>query len=198
MSPIDGDGIPDNRTGYQTGNMVTLSFEIGRVGDNSTPYSTPSVMWLKNGTPVRVTPTNTPGANGRITTTLSFTFQESDAGIYQCVITGNNSELLATIPIRLDTGQYLLGFIATIPLKSLSFQVRLALLRGCLPPPSLSYVLLINWYWRSGLLDDTILLNGQGMELHLISFLVVVFQSHFRSFQTFLRSLCVNQPLEMI
>ena len=105
-SPIDGDGIPDNRTGYQMGNTATLSFEISHVGDDSTSYSTPSVMWLKDGTPVRATPTNTPGANGNITTTLSFTFQESDAGVYQCVITGNNSELLATIPIRLDIGQY--------------------------------------------------------------------------------------------
>ena len=106
MSPGDGDTTPDNRTGYQMGNIVTLSFEIGHVGDDSTSYSTPSVMWLKDGTPVRATPINTPGANGTITTTLSFTFQESDAGVYQCVITGNNSELLATIPIRLDTGQY--------------------------------------------------------------------------------------------
>ena len=111
--------VPDNRTGYQMGNMVTLSFEIGHVGDDSTSYSTPSVVWLKDGTPVRATPTDTPGANGRINTTLSFTFQESDAGVYQCVITGNNSELLATIPIRLDTGQYLLGFVTTIPLNSL-------------------------------------------------------------------------------
>ena len=105
-SPGDGDTTPDNRTGYQMGNIVTLSFEIGHVGDDSTSYSTPSVMWLEDGTPVRATPINTPGANGTITTTLSFTFQESDAGVYQCVITGNNSELLATIPIRLDTGQY--------------------------------------------------------------------------------------------
>ena len=102
----DTDMVPDNRTRHQMGNMVTLSFEIGHVGDDSTSYSTPSVVWLKDGTPVRATPTDTPGANGSITTTLSFTFQESDAGVYQCVITGNNSELLATIPIRLDTGQY--------------------------------------------------------------------------------------------
>ena len=102
----DTDMVPDNRTGYQMGNTATLSFEIGHVGDDSTSYPTPSVMWLKDGTPVRSTPTSTPGSNGRITTSLSFTFQESDAGVYQCVITGSNSELLVTIPIRLDTGQY--------------------------------------------------------------------------------------------
>ena len=97
-------GVPaDNRTGYQTDDSVLLSFEIGHVGDDSTPYSTPSVMWLKDGTPIRTTPTNTPGANGRITTTLSFHFDNFRAGVYQCVIIGNNSELLATIPIRLDT-----------------------------------------------------------------------------------------------
>ena len=96
---------PDGRTGYQVGENVSLSFEIGHVGDDSTSYST-SVIWLKDGGPVRTTPTNIPGVNGHMTTTLSFTFQESDDGVYQCVIAGNNLEMLVTLPIRVDTGEY--------------------------------------------------------------------------------------------
>ena len=86
--------------------MASLNFVAGHVDDNITMYPAPTVLWLKNGTPTRATPTNTlVGSNGRLSTTLSFSFQESDAGVYQCVFTGNNSELFVTIPIRLDTGE---------------------------------------------------------------------------------------------
>ena len=79
---------------------------IGHVDDNITEYTAPTVLWLKDGIPTRATPTNTPvGSNGNLSTTLSFSFNEFDAGVYQCVFTGNNSELFVTIPIRLDTGE---------------------------------------------------------------------------------------------
>ena len=69
-------------------------------------YTAPTVLWLKDGLPTRAIPTYvTVGSNGRLSTTLSFSFQESDAGVYQCVFTGTNSELFVTIPIRLDTGE---------------------------------------------------------------------------------------------
>ena len=86
--------------------MTSLNFVIGHVNDSTTMYTPPTVLWLKDGTPTRTTPTNTAvGSNGHLSTTLSFSFQESDAGVYQCVFTGNNSELFVTIPIRLDTGE---------------------------------------------------------------------------------------------
>ena len=86
--------------------MASLNFVIGHVNDGTTMYTAPTVLWLKDGTPAGATPTNTAvGSNGRLSTILSFSFQESDAGVYQCVFTGNNSELFVTIPIRLDTGE---------------------------------------------------------------------------------------------
>ena len=86
--------------------MASLNFVIGHVNDDTTMYTPPTVLWLKDGTTTRATPTNIPvGSNGRLSTTVSFSFQESDAGVYQCVFTGTNSELFVTIPIRLDTGE---------------------------------------------------------------------------------------------
>ena len=86
--------------------MASFNFVIGHVNDDTTMYAPPTVLWLKDGNSTRTTPTNTPvGSNGRLNTTLSFSFQESDAGVYQCVFTGTNSELFITIPIRLDTGE---------------------------------------------------------------------------------------------
>ena len=99
---------PDNRTGYEVGDIASLNFMTGRIDDNITMYTPRNVLWLKDGTPTRATPTNTLVCTngGGLSTTLSFSFQESDAGVYQCVFTGNNSELFVTIPIRLDTGEY--------------------------------------------------------------------------------------------
>ena len=94
-------------TGYAIGEMATINYEIGHVDDNMTTYTTPQVQWLKDGLPAVRTPTNTPGTNGRLTSTLSFTFAASDAGVYQCVFTDTSrSEIFVTVPTRLDTGDY--------------------------------------------------------------------------------------------
>ena len=94
--------------GYATGETATINYEIGHVGDDTTSYTAPQqVQWLKDGLPAVRTPTNTPGTNGRLTNTLSFTFAASDAGVYQCVFTDtSSSEIFLTVPIRLDTGEY--------------------------------------------------------------------------------------------
>ena len=87
--------------------MASLNFITGHIDDNITIlYATPTVLWLKDGTPTRATPTNTPVCSngGGLSTTLSFSFQESNAGVYQCVFM-TNSELFVTIPIRLDIGE---------------------------------------------------------------------------------------------
>ena len=56
--------------------MASLNFVIGHVDDSITMYTAPTVLWLKDGTLTRATPTNTPvGSNGRLSTTLSFSFQ---------------------------------------------------------------------------------------------------------------------------
>ena len=95
-------------TGYATGETATINYEIGHVGDDVTTYTAPQqVQWLKDGLPAVRTPTNTPGTNGRLTSTLSFTFAASDAGVYQCVFTDtSSSEIFVTVPTRLDTGEY--------------------------------------------------------------------------------------------
>ena len=95
-------------TGYTTvWETATINYEIGHVGDDTTAYITPQVQWLKDGLPAVRTPTNTPGTNGRLTSTLSFTFAASDAGVYQCVFTDtSSSEIFVTVSTRLDTGEY--------------------------------------------------------------------------------------------
>ena len=95
-------------TGYATGETATINYEVGRVGDNMTTYTAPQqVQWLKDGLPAVHTPTNTPGTNGSLTSTLNFTFAASDAGVYQCVFTDtSSSEIFVTVSTRLDTGEY--------------------------------------------------------------------------------------------
>ena len=97
-----------NRTAVN-GSMVTLSFTAGHVGDDMNSYTTPTAVWLKDGAPAMTAPTDlTVGGNGQLSSTLSFTFQESDAGVYQCIFSGSGSQMYGTIPLRLDTGMSLL------------------------------------------------------------------------------------------
>lgn len=71
-------------------------------------FTTPEVVWLKNGIPVDIVPTNTPENNGSLTTSISFVFNNSDAGVYQCIyIDPSRSEVFAAEPIRLDFGKNL-------------------------------------------------------------------------------------------
>ena len=94
-------------TGYANGDTTTIEYEIGHVDDDTMDYTVPQVQWLKDGLPAVRTPTNTTGTNGRLTSTLSFTFAASDAGVYQCVFTDTSrSEIFATVPTRQDTGEY--------------------------------------------------------------------------------------------
>ena len=94
-------------TGYAIGDAATINYEIGHVGDDTTSYTAPQqVQWVKDGLPAVRTSTKTPGTNGCLTSTLSFTFAASDAGVYQCVFTDtSNSEIFVTVPTRLDTGE---------------------------------------------------------------------------------------------
>ena len=97
-----------NRTEVNTGAMVTLSFTAGHVGDDMNNYTTPTAVWLKDGASAMTTPTNMAvGGNDRLSSTLSFTFQECDAGVYQCIFSGSGSQIYGTIPMRLDTGMSL-------------------------------------------------------------------------------------------
>ena len=104
---VSGTTFVANRTAQNNGDSVTLTYTAGHVGDDTNTYSIPSVVWLKNGVPARTTPSNMAvGSDGQLSSTLSFTFQESDAGIYQCIFTSTSSQILVygTTPLRLDTG----------------------------------------------------------------------------------------------
>ncbi len=109
-SDVNGHSVPffKNRTAFLEGAVASLTYVIGHAGDDTTAFLTPSVLWLKDGLPARATPTNvnlTEG-NGRVMTILSFTFMESDAGVYQCVFTDpTTSQVFVTVPIRLDIGE---------------------------------------------------------------------------------------------
>ncbi len=67
-----------NRTGSSNAAGISLSFiTAGHVGDDMNMYDPPTAQWFKDGVPVTTVPTNSPvGSNGRLSSTLSFTFQE--------------------------------------------------------------------------------------------------------------------------
>ena len=90
----------------QSGDTASITYSLSHVDSDTMNFMIPDVTWLKDGVPVNVTPTNTPQSNGDLTTVLSFIFDESDAGVYQCVLTDTaRFEVFVTDPIRLDTGE---------------------------------------------------------------------------------------------
>ena len=98
-------GLSSNRTAANNGSSITFSFTAGHVGDDMNMYDPPTAQWFKDGVTVTTLPTNSPvGSNGRLSSTLSFTFQESDAGVYQCIFTDSNSQIFGAFPLRIDTG----------------------------------------------------------------------------------------------
>ena len=102
---VSGTTFFANRTAENNGDNVTLTYTAGHVGDGTNNYDAPSGVWLKDGAPFRTTPTNVAvGDNGQLSSTLSFTFLESDAGVYHCIFTGTSSDIYSAIPLRLDTG----------------------------------------------------------------------------------------------
>lgn len=95
-----------NRIGYTTGTVVSHQYVVGHVNGSGTVYQTPSVLWLKDGMPFRYAPVNiVQGTSGHLTTAISFTFSESDAGVYQCIFNDTaHTVLLITDPIQLLGG----------------------------------------------------------------------------------------------
>ena len=88
------------------GNLVHLTYTAGHVGDDNDAnlYSPPFVRWYKDGSLFRSGPSYMYHSNGQLKSTLSFTFQESDAGVYQCIFFSDSFVVYGTIPIRVDTG----------------------------------------------------------------------------------------------
>ena len=84
----------------------------GHQNDDMTNFSPSTVVWIKDGETVEVggsiTISTSTAANGEVSSTLQIaSFQESNAGVYQCIFTDASSsdgEIITTIPLRLDTG----------------------------------------------------------------------------------------------
>ena len=95
--------FPNRRESY-VNDAITLSFTAGHEDDEMNMYSVASAQWLHNGVLARTSPMNAMEANGRLKSTLSFNFLQSDAGIYQCIFMSDDSQVYGTLLLRLDTG----------------------------------------------------------------------------------------------
>ena len=84
----------------------------GHQNDDMTNFSPSTVVWIKDGETVEdggdITISTSMAANGEVSSTLQIaSFQESNAGVYQCIFTDDSSsdgEIITTIPLHLDTG----------------------------------------------------------------------------------------------
>ena len=86
----------DNRSGIALGSTVGSDL----LNCEALPSeSMPTVSWIRNGYLVK----NTSGYSSSLEIT---NFALSDAGVYQCIFTNNNTngEIITTVPYRLDTG----------------------------------------------------------------------------------------------
>ena len=122
--PVDlTSALNDNCTGIALGGSTPignpgpdplLTCTAGHQGDGLMNYSSPSVVWVRNGqvvdyTDSRITLTAFTTANGQVTSSLTITnFTLGDAGVYQCVVTddsdGGDTEVITSIPYQLDAG----------------------------------------------------------------------------------------------
>ena len=95
----------DNRTAVTVGSTVLLECAGERSGLGS--FSAPSVVWIRNGEQVvadgRITQSTSSGGRRRTSDLTITNFGLSDAGVYQCIFT-SDTEVITTIPLRLDTG----------------------------------------------------------------------------------------------
>ena len=53
-----GQGIIEDRAQFQSGDTVSVMHTLRHVDDDNETFTNPAVMWLKNGIPVGVTPSN--------------------------------------------------------------------------------------------------------------------------------------------
>ena len=122
--------LRDNRTAVSLGETIDptstpdadklLRCVAGHQNDDTMNFIASAIVWIKDGETVEdggnnvITISTSMAANGEVSSTLQIaSFQESNAGVYQCIFTDNGSsdgEIITTIPLRLDTGQgYNLG-----------------------------------------------------------------------------------------
>ena len=116
------DIVRDNRTAVSLGETIDptstpdadrlLRCVAGHQNDDTMNFSPSTVVWTKDGETVEdggdITISTSMAANGEVSSSLQIaSFQESNAGVYQCIFTDDSSsdgEVITTIPLRLDTG----------------------------------------------------------------------------------------------
>ncbi len=97
---FQGSGVR-NRSHVEVGATIFPAYIVGG-GTN-----VPDVTWLKDGEVARTQPTNSLTGDSDLRTIIIFDMMLSDAGVYQCVFTDTaRSEVLVTIPLRIDTGEH--------------------------------------------------------------------------------------------
>ena len=112
----------DNRTAVSLGETIDptstpdadklLRCVAGHQNDDTMNFTASAVVWIKDGETVEdggvTTISTSMAANGEVSSSLQIaSFQESNAGVYQCIFTDDSSsdgEIITTIPLRLDTG----------------------------------------------------------------------------------------------
>ena len=91
----------DNRTGIEIDKGVDSTLlQCSAERRSGTSSTMPVVSWIRNGVLV--------SSSMGFTSSLQISrFTASDAGVYQCIFTDtdNDTEIVTTVPYRLDTGQ---------------------------------------------------------------------------------------------
>lgn len=94
----------DNRTGIELNSYVSMNCAV-ETSNNTLPIQ---ISWIRDGNTIVEDATHhiiTTNLNGNLQIT---TFALQDVGVYQCIfINAETTELITTIPFRLQTGEYL-------------------------------------------------------------------------------------------
>ena len=129
-------GYFHNRAGHRPDDVVTIVFQVGHVGDYSN-FTSPSVVWLKDGLPSTLPPTSRSLLNnGDLQSRLTFRASLGLAGVYHCIFTDPvRSEVFLPHPVRLDISEpsACAPMVANTP--AIFLQMRTQPVSQCLPPP---------------------------------------------------------------
>ena len=108
-----------NRTEFETGRVAHIVYLLDRVDYDHHPYEIPQGVWTKDGkSPLRTgieqsISYNT--VNSVLAARMSTRITSADSGVYQCILFDTDrSEIFATHPIRVDTGENFILIIVVI------------------------------------------------------------------------------------
>jgi hypothetical protein len=102
--PIDVDGFQDNRTGVPLGSTVnrTLNCSAKYIAPTNTPMI--HILWIRDGNVIAEDSDHIFSSINNLHRALQIiNFTQNDIGVYQCIF-NTNTELMTTIPLRLQTG----------------------------------------------------------------------------------------------